>query len=96
MRSSYGNVERDDRDDMSHSGSMHGSHRAGRSLASGIHVSAEMPDPRTARITIDIDWENLVSRVAHKVGRKLKGRSNRSNGRSTSSRRTTTRRRARA
>jgi hypothetical protein len=95
MRSSYGNMERehDDRDDMQ---SRSGSHRAGRSLASGIHVSAEMPDPRTARITIDIDWENLVSRVAHKVGRKLKGRSNRSNGRSTSSRRTTSRRRARA
>ena len=45
-----------------------------RGLAKGIHVSAEMPDPRVARITIDIDWQNLVARVARKVGRKVKGR----------------------
>jgi hypothetical protein len=63
-----------------------------RGLAKGIHVSAEMPDPRIARITIDIDWQNLVARVARKVGRKVKGRmSGAGHTRRTSSRRRSTR-----
>ena len=45
-----------------------------RSLAKGIHVTAEMPDPKVARITIDIEWANLVARVAQKVGRRIKRR----------------------
>jgi hypothetical protein len=53
-------------------------------LKKGIHVTAEMPDPKVARITIDIEWQNLVARVARTVGRKVKRRV--SGGRSSSRR----------
>lgn len=45
-----------------------------RDLARGIHVSAEMPDPKVARITIDIEWQSLAARFAHKVSRQIKKR----------------------
>jgi hypothetical protein len=45
-----------------------------RTLSEGIRVTAEMPDPKVARITIDIDWQHLVSRVARTVGRRIKKR----------------------
>jgi hypothetical protein len=72
---------------------MHGENRGGlRGLAKGIHVSAEMPDPRVARITIDIDWQNLVARVARTVRRKVKQRaSGAGHTRRTSSRRRSSR-----
>lgn len=53
-------------------------------LKKGIHVTAEMPDPKVARITIDIEWQHLVSRVAREVGRTVKRRV--SGGRTTSRR----------
>jgi hypothetical protein len=45
-----------------------------KDLTRGIHVSAEMPDPKVARITIDIDWQHLAARFAHKVSRQIKKR----------------------
>jgi uncharacterized alkaline shock family protein YloU len=48
-----------------------------RDLKNGIHVTAEMPDPKVARITIDIDWQHLVSRVARTVRQKIKKRGGR-------------------
>lgn len=56
-------------------------------ISDGIRVTAEMPDPRMARITIDIDWQHLVSRVAREVGRKIKHKGQAR--RSTATRRTT-------
>ena len=50
--------------------------RGTRNLSRGIHVTAEMPDPRVARIIIDIEWQHLASRFAHKVGQKIKRRMN--------------------
>src|SRR4030095_11819114 len=46
-----------------------------RQISEGIRVSAEMPNPKVARITIDVDWQHLVSRVARTVRRRLKNRS---------------------
>ncbi|HET6463906.1 MAG TPA: hypothetical protein VFH33_08915 [Candidatus Krumholzibacteria bacterium] len=40
-------------------------------LKKGIHVTAEMPDPKVARITIDIEWQHLVSRVAKTVRQQI-------------------------
>jgi hypothetical protein len=45
-----------------------------RDLKNGIHVTAEMPDPKVARITIDIEWQHLVSRVARTVRQQIKKR----------------------
>jgi len=77
-----GTMRRDDTD---------GGHRGGlrKMISEGVRVTAEMPDPRVARITIDIDWQSLVSRVARQVGRKIKHRGDRtaSSRRSSSSRR---------
>jgi len=64
-----------------------------RTLSRGIHVSAEMPDPKVARITIDIDWQHLAARFAHKVSRQIKKRVAH---KKRSSRPTAARRRARA
>ena len=44
-----------------------------RDLKKGIHVTAEMPDPKVARITIDIEWQHLVSRVAKTVRHRISG-----------------------
>jgi hypothetical protein len=49
-----------------------------RDLKNGIHVTAEMPDPKVARITIDIEWQHLVSRVARTVRQQIKKRGGRS------------------
>jgi hypothetical protein len=70
---------RDDYDDGMNGGSseeLRIGNRSGlhRDIAEGIRVSAEMPNSRVARITIDIDWQHLVSRVARTVGRKIKNR----------------------
>ena len=75
------------RDDM-----QGGKHGLRKMIGEGVRVTAEMPDPRVARITIDIDWQSLVSRVARKVGKKIKGRGSRNaSSRSTSSRRRSSR-----
>jgi len=84
---------RDDYDDDMDGGSPEESrsgHRSGlhREIAEGIRVSAEMPNSKVARITIDIDWQHVVSRVASTVRKKIKnGRSGSSgqSGRSTGS-----------
>ena len=73
------------RDDMES-----GKHGLRKMISDGVRVTAEMPDPRVARITIDIDWQNLVSRVAREVGKKIKRRG----GRTASSRSTSSRRRS--
>ncbi len=92
---SRSNMQRE-RESMSNSAErddMPGGHRGGlrKMIADGVRVTAEMPDPRVARITIDIDWQSLVSRVARKVGRKIKSRGSRpaTSRRSASSRRRT-------
>ena len=74
---------RDDYDDAMNDGSpeeFRTGHRSGvhRDIAEGIRVSAEMPNSKVARITIDIDWQHVVSRVARTVRRKIKNRSGRS------------------
>ena len=73
------------RDDM-----QGGKHGLRKMISDGVRVTAEMPDPRVARITIDIDWQSLVSRVAREVGRKIKRRG----GGAASSRPTSSRRRS--
>ena len=60
-------------------------------IGEGVRVTAEMPDPRVARITIDIDWQNLVSRVAREVGKKIKRRGGRAASSRTGSRRRSSR-----
>lgn len=64
-----------------------------RTLSDGIHVTAEMPSPKVARITIDIDWQHLVSRVARTVRHKIKKRTGRTTT-TTSPRRTARARRS--
>ena len=67
---------RDDSDLGSREGMSSGT-RGGlrRQVSEGIRVSAEMPNAKVARITIDVDWQHLVSRVARTVRRRIKNRS---------------------
>jgi len=74
------------RDDM-----QGGKHGLRKMISDGVRVTAEMPDPRVARITIDIDWQNLVSRVAREVGKKIKRRGGRAASSRTGSRRRSSR-----
>jgi hypothetical protein len=74
------------RDDM-----QGGKHGLRKMISDGVRVTAEMPDPRVARITIDIDWQNLVSRVAREVGQKIKRRGGRAASSRTGSRRRSSR-----
>jgi len=74
------------RDDMES-----GKHGLRKMISEGVRVTAEMPDPRVARITIDIDWQNLVSRVAREVGKKIKRRGGRAASSRTGSRRRSSR-----
>ena len=74
------------RDDM-----QGGKHGLRKMISEGVRVTAEMPDPRVARITIDIDWQNLVSRVAREVGKKIKRRGGRAASSRTGSRRRSSR-----
>ena len=79
----------DDMNGSSREGMSSGGGGLRKTISEGVRVTAEMPDPRVARITIDIDWQKLVARVARTVGRKVKGRGSRT----ATSRRSTTRRR---
>ena len=90
MRDDYDDDMNDSSPEESHTGHHGGLHRE---IAEGIRVSAEMPNSKVARITIDIDWQHVVSRVARTVRRKIKnGRSSGGqSGRGTGSRSTTRR-----
>ncbi len=78
-------MSHDEHDGMNGGSGEH--HGLTKKISDGIRVTAEMPDPRVARITIDIDWQHLVARVARKMGRKITGRSSSSRSRASSTRR---------
>ena len=41
---------------------------------SGIRVKREMLSPKVAQVTVELDWEELVSRVIKKLGKSVKKR----------------------
>lgn len=85
--------EREPMSDTMRRDDMQGGTRGGlrKMISEGVRVTAEMPDPRVARITIDIDWQRLVSRVARQVGKKIKRRGGRTASSRTGSRRRSSR-----
>ena len=50
------------------------SRRSGGFSRNGVHVKPDLSNPRVARITIEIDWEELISRVARKMGKTIRSK----------------------
>jgi hypothetical protein len=42
--------------------------------SAGVHVKPDLRDPHVARITVEINWDELIARVARKMGRGIKAR----------------------
>jgi hypothetical protein len=49
-------------------------HAMAAAKRSGVHATAEMVNPKVARITIEIDWQQFAARAAKSVGRGLRKR----------------------